>query len=59
MQPILADSTPHRGRAIALVSALAVVASLAIGLQHRPTHHRHHMRHMGKCGHATYTFAVR
>jgi hypothetical protein len=51
MQPILAESAPYRGRAIAFAVALAVVASLAIGLrhQHRPRHHEYHRLAHGKC----------
>lgn len=48
MQPILAESAPHRGRAVAL-AALAVVTSLVV-FAVRPHHHRGH--HRVRHGHA-------
>jgi hypothetical protein len=56
MQPILAESAPHRGRAIAFAAAaLAVVATLALAFHGRPSHRDHHrLRHLGKCGQASY-----
>lgn len=56
MQPILAESAPHRGRAIAFAAAaFAVVATLALSLHPRPSHREHHrLRHLGKCGQTSY-----
>jgi hypothetical protein len=54
MQPILAESAPHRGRAIAFV-ALAVVTSLIVLAvcphrgHHGPRHGRSELRQIGKC----------
>jgi hypothetical protein len=52
MEPILAESAPHRGRAVVFSVVLAVVASLALASSglHRPRHHAHHYRMAhGKC----------
>jgi hypothetical protein len=60
MQPILAESAPHRARAIAIAAAaLAVVTSLALAFHHAPSHHeRHHRGHrlhqLGHCATLTY-----
>jgi hypothetical protein len=46
MEPILAESAPLRGRAVAFAVVLAVIASLAMASrdQYRPRHHAHHHR---------------
>ncbi|HEU4731052.1 MAG TPA: hypothetical protein VFT22_24325 [Kofleriaceae bacterium] len=51
MQPIFAESVPHRGRLAAIAAALTVVAALAL-VPHHPhaRHHGHHRAH-GKCPH--------
>jgi len=53
MQPFLAESAPRPGRAIALVAALAVVASITMAMatrHHRPRYHEHHqLPRLGKC----------
>lgn len=62
MQPILAESAPHRGRAVALAVALTFVASLSLLLAQssRPSKHRwNHQRSFSKCPHATYVYLVR
>jgi hypothetical protein len=53
MPLILAESAPHRSRAIALAFLLALVALLA-GLAFSPGHHHrryghHHLPRIGKC----------
>ncbi len=53
MQPILADSAPHRGRAVAFAVALAAFALMAfMPSQHSSRHHS--LKRVGKCGHAHY-----
>lgn len=56
MQPILAESAPHRRRAIAIAVALAVVAALAVGQGRRHGKHRHHhsMQRIAKSGQVYY-----
>lgn len=58
MQPILAESVPHRSRAFAVVSALAVAAGLCFAsmTQYGNGHREHHrtMRPFGKCAHGSY-----
>lgn len=60
MQPILAESVPHRSRAFAVVSALAVSAGLCFAAmtsaQYGDSHREHHrtMRPFGKCAHGSY-----
>lgn len=53
MQPILAESAPHRGRAIAFVVGLALVATLAATqTRSHSRSHRHHyvlQQRIGKC----------
>lgn len=44
MQPILAESAPHPGRAVAFTFALAIVASLLLIPRH------HHATHRGRSG---------
>jgi hypothetical protein len=52
MQPILAESAPHRGRAIAFAAGLMMIASLTVGMipsrSHDPRAH-HGLRHLGRC----------
>lgn len=61
MQPILAESAPHRGRAIVFAILLAIVALVALvalaPAQHhrRMTSHRHYwMAGTGKCPQGKY-----
>jgi hypothetical protein len=53
MHPILAESAPHRGRAIALAAAaLAAVVSLTFAVHARSMHHvrgHHWSHHLGRC----------
>ena len=43
MQPILAESVPHRGRGFLFAAALVVTASLVLFVgRHCPTRHRPH-----------------
>jgi hypothetical protein len=62
MQPILAESAPHRGRAVAFAIALALVATLAATQTRR--HPRYHQRHyemqqrIGKCAQVHYSSYV-
>jgi hypothetical protein len=46
MEPILAESAPYRGRAVAFAVVLAAIASLAMIPRghHRPRHQAHHYR---------------
>ena len=58
MQPILAESAPHRSRAMAIAIVFATIASLATAvalLPRGPSHHGFH-RHGGKC---PYVYVVR
>lgn len=58
MQPILAESAPHRSRAMALAIVFTAAASLAAAFaafQRPPVHHGFH-RHAGKC---PYVYIVR
>jgi hypothetical protein len=52
MQPILAESAPHRSRAMAIAVALTAVTSLVAALvvlsPATPSRHGFH-RHAGKC----------
>jgi hypothetical protein len=59
MQPILAESWPHRGRAVALAVALTLVASLAAvaATSRHPRGHRHHHWRGSSCTH--YVYVVR
>ena len=60
MQPILAESVPHRGRAVALAAAFTLVASLAAlaaTSRHGRSHGRHH--HICSCRHASYIYVSR
>ena len=60
MQPILAESAPHRGRAIGLAAAFAVVAvAAALAVRPAPSHHRHHHLHSGRCTSGGYVYIVR
>ena len=57
MQPILAESVPHRGRAVALAVAFTLVASLAAiaaTSRHGRSHGRHH--HSCTCRQAGYAY---
>ena len=48
--PNLAESAPHRSRAIAFAAALAAVAAVATLAMRAPhAHHRQHHLRMGKC----------
>jgi hypothetical protein len=51
MQPILAESTPHPGRAAAFAVALAIATSLVmLPSLHRLKHREHHqLPRIGKC----------
>jgi hypothetical protein len=59
MQPILAESAPHRGRAVAFAVALAAVASLAFAAM-PPSHSRyrdhHRLQRIGKCAYSHYSY---
>jgi hypothetical protein len=61
MQPILAESVPHRGRALVLAAVLAAAAALAGAVaiaprsHHERWHRHHHLSPIGKC---TYVYAV-
>ena len=60
MQPILADSAPHRFRAVAFAVVLAMLAALA-ATQTRPRHprHRHELQQrIGKCAQVHYSSYV-
>lgn len=62
MQPILAESAPHHGRAIGLAVVLAAVAAVAaLAVRHVPSHHRHHPLHLrhGQCMAGGYVYIVR
>ena len=61
MQSILAESGPHRGRAIALAAAallVLMVITAALGVRHAHRSHREHPRlhSFGRCGAATYYY---
>jgi hypothetical protein len=58
MQPILAESAPHRSRAMAIAIVFTAVASLAtaVALFPRAPSHRGFHRHGGKC---PYVYVVR
>lgn len=64
MQPILAESVPHRARATAL---LGVLTLLGLFLFTVTVPHRHHSRHrehhqlprLGKCANASYVVITR
>ena len=63
MQPILAESAPRRGRAIAFAVALALVASFAATrTRHQPRfrhlHYEVQQQRIGKCGQVHYTSFV-
>jgi hypothetical protein len=63
MQPILADSAPHRLRAVAFAVALAMVAALAATQtrRHHPRHRHHHFelqQRIGKCAQVHYSSYV-
>jgi hypothetical protein len=58
MQPILAESVPHRGRAVALAvvfTLFASLAALAATSRQVRSHGRHHLRH-GMCPHPAYVY---
>lgn len=58
MQPILAESAPHRSRAMAIAIVFTAAASIATAFaafQRLPVHHNLH-RHAGKC---PYVYIVR
>jgi hypothetical protein len=59
MQPILAESVPHRRRAIAVVAGLAIMGALLL-IPHRahPRSRQHHKPHC-VCNHASYVVVVR
>ena len=62
MQPILAESAPHRGRAVAISVALAAVASLLLVMSpsHRSRHRGHHqLPRIGKCSYAGHAYLLR
>jgi hypothetical protein len=60
MEPILAESAPHRGRAIAFAAALAAVTAIAVfAMRPHPSHHRHHHLRMGKCVSGGYVYVLR
>jgi hypothetical protein len=67
MQLILAESAPHRGRAVAFAVALALVALLAVfavargGHHHRRYGYHHQLTYVGKCVYtqAGYVFLTR
>jgi hypothetical protein len=44
MQPILAESVPHRGRAIVFAAALALFSFTAVAAFAMPGHHPRHRR---------------
>jgi hypothetical protein len=62
MQPILAESAPHRGRAVAFAVALALIATLAATQtrRHSKYHHRHYelQQRIGKCAQVHYSSYV-
>jgi hypothetical protein len=62
MQPILAESAPHRGRAVAFAVALALIATLAATQtrRHPGYHHRHYelQQRIGKCAQVHYSSYV-
>jgi hypothetical protein len=62
MQPILAESAPHRGRAIVFAVALALIATFAATQTrgHARTHHRHYelQQRIGKCAQVHYSSYV-
>jgi hypothetical protein len=62
MQPILAETAPHRGRALVLAAAfLAVTAVAAITVRPFSSHHRHRSHHhlrMGKCVAGSYVHVI-
>jgi membrane protein YdbS with pleckstrin-like domain len=64
MQPILAESAPHRGRAIAFAAVLAALAMVALfaipSSRHHNTRYRGHHRlpGIGKCPHG-YVYVAR
>ena len=62
MQPILAESAPRRGRAIAFAVALTLVATFAATTtRHHPRfHHRHYelQQRVGKCAQVHYSSYV-
>jgi len=58
MQPILAESAPHRGRTVALVTALMVVTALiAVSLRPHPRHQRHGHRELPRIGRCVHSYA--
>ena len=61
MQPILAESAPHRGRAVAFAVVLAVIAALAISQGRQHSRHRYHHQQLpriGKCAQVHYASYV-
>jgi hypothetical protein len=62
MQPILAESAPRRGRAIAFAVALTLVAAFATTrTRHHPRfHHRYYdlQQRIGKCAQVHYSSYV-
>ncbi|HEY0990512.1 MAG TPA: hypothetical protein VGD80_25840 [Kofleriaceae bacterium] len=63
MQPILAESGPHRSRAIAIALVLAIVAAFAAMQTRRgsPRHRHHHyelQQRIGKCAQVHYSSYV-
>ena len=59
MQPIVAESVPHRRRAIAVVAALAITGVLLLIPHHtRPKHCKLHHPHC-RCNHASYVVVIR
>jgi hypothetical protein len=62
MQPILAESAPHRGRAIGLAAALAILTAVAaLSVRSVRSHHRHHPVHLhhGTCMSGGHFYLVR
>ncbi|HET7506257.1 MAG TPA: hypothetical protein VFK02_34800 [Kofleriaceae bacterium] len=51
MQPILAESVPHRARMAGLAAALLVIAALALIPGHQLRRHGHLRPHHCKCSH--------
>ena len=62
MVSILAESAPHRGRAIGLAAVLAAFTAVAaLAVRPAPSHHRnhHHRLHSGKCMSGGHVYIVR
>jgi hypothetical protein len=63
MQPILAESAPHRSRAVAFALVLAMIAAFAATQARRysPRHRHHHyelQQRIGKCAQVHYSSYV-